>query len=67
MIQDTSAMDQPIGSSRPLTKRLLGPGILVVALLVVVAFIVRAAAMVTVVRGEPELHVCDMRGAEADE
>ena len=39
MIQDTSAMDQPIGSGRPLTRRLLVPGILVVAALVVVALV----------------------------
>jgi HlyD family secretion protein len=39
MIQDTSAMDQPIGSSRPLTRRLLVPGILVGAALLAVAFV----------------------------
>lgn len=39
MIQDTSAMDQPIGSSRPLTRRLLVPGILAAALLLAIALI----------------------------
>ncbi len=39
MIQDTSAMDQPIGSSRPLARRLLVPGILVGALLLAVVFV----------------------------
>jgi HlyD family secretion protein len=38
MIQDTSAMDQPIGSSRPLTRRLLVPGVLVGAALLAAAF-----------------------------
>ena len=39
MIQDTSAMDQPVGRTQPLARRLLVPGILVGAALLVAVFV----------------------------
>jgi HlyD family secretion protein len=72
MIQDTSAMDQPIGRNRPLTRRLLVPGILVGAVLLVAVFVAPSLSrwmraersidlskvrMATVVRGDLERDV----------
>jgi HlyD family secretion protein len=72
MIQDTSAMDQPIGSNRPLTRRLLVPGILVGTVLLVAVFVAPSLSrwmraersidlskvrMATVVRGDLERDV----------